>query len=301
MATTSSDAASKAVVAIQGTGVRHAILHGEGDLVRGEVDSDVDIVADRSVHEVVRGVAGQWQALGLYPIIVWPYDTGGTGSIFLTTLDARVGVQLDILHDPEGRGRYGVRSDLLLSAAHAGAEFTTVAPAQRSAYLLAKRISKGQTSEARQLVELVSPAEVDLDVLRPDVANVVRSFMESGSIHDGWKRNPSPGRLLGRLRHPVGAWVELAADDSENVAAELISRFGLFLPHAVHIPGPHLGAWMTSVAPIRWRAGIVASHGRRARITPAPDLSIPERVSVDEACHRTVLALSLRTTESDAG
>jgi hypothetical protein len=300
MATTSSDAALKAVVAIQGTGVRHAILHGEEDLVRGDVDSDVDIVADRAVHEVVRSVADQWQALGLYPVIVWPYDTGGTGSIFLTTLDAGVGVQLDILHDPEARGRYGVRTDRLLRAAHAGDEFTTVAPTQSAAYLLAKRISKGQTSEARRLVELVPPAEIDLDVLRPDVADVVRSFMRDGSSNTGWRRKPSPGRLLTRLRNPVGAWIELSADDSKDVAAELISRFALFLPHAVLIPAPHLGTWVASVAPTRWRAGIVASHGRRIGITPTPDLSILDRVSVDEACRRTVVAISRRSTEPEA-
>ena len=300
MATTSSDAALKAVVAIQGTGVRHAILHGEGDLVRGDVNSDVDIVADRSVHEVVRAVAEQWQVLGLYPVIVWPYDIGGTGSIFLTTLDAGVGVQLDILHDPEAQGRYGVRSDRLLSVAHAGDEFTTVAPAQTAAYLLAKRISKGQSAEARRLVELIPPAEIDLDVLRPDVANVVRSFMRDGSSNMGWRRKPSPSRLIARLRNPVGAWVELSADHSEDVAAEMISRFALFLPHAVLIPAPHLGTWVASVAPTRWRAGIVASHGPRRGITPAPDVSILDQVSVDEACRRTVVAISRRSTESVA-
>jgi hypothetical protein len=290
----------KAIVVIQGTGVRHAILHGEGDLVRGKVDTDVDIVTDRSVHEVARSAASQWQAIGLFPIIVWPYDTGGTGSIFLSTLDARTGVQLDILYDPEGRGRYGVKSDLLLNGALAGEQFTTVAPAQRTAYLLAKRISKGQTSEARRLIDLVPPAEVDLAVLRPAVAEVVRSYLEDGSSQTGWQRRPSPGRLLARLRNPVGAWVELAADDDDVVAAELISRFRLFLPHAVLTPAPNLGAWVTAVAPVRWRAGIVASHGRRSPIIPAPDVSIPERVSVDEACRRTVSALSLRITESDA-
>jgi hypothetical protein len=290
----------KAVVAIQGTGVRHAILHGEGDLVRREVDSDVDIVADRAVHAVVRSVAGHWKDLGLYPVIVWPYDPGGTGSIFLTTLDARVGVQLDILYDPEGRGRYGVKSDLLLNGALAGDQFTTVAPSQRAAYLLAKRLGKGQTSEARRMMDLVPPAGVDLDVLRSDIADLVRAYMEGGSSPTGWQRRPSAGLFLTRLRNPVGAWVELEADDSHVVAAEVISRFGRFVPHAELISAPNLGAWMTSVAPIRWRAGIVASHGRRARISPAPDLSILERVSVDEACRQTVLALSRRITESEA-
>jgi hypothetical protein len=300
MATTSSDAAMRAVVAIQGTGVRYAILHGEEDLVRGEVDSDVDIVADRDVHGVARSVADKWQALGLYPVIVWPYDPGGTGSIFLTTLDARVGVQIDILYDPEGRGRYGVKSDLLLNGALAGEQFTTVTPSQRAAYLLAKRLGKGQTSEARRMIDLAPPAGVDLDVLRSDIADLVRAYMEGGSSPTGWQRRPSPGLLLTRLRNPVGAWVELQANDSDVVAAELISRFGRFLPHAKLLSAPNLGAWMTSVAPVRWRAGIVASHGRRARITPAPDLSIPGRVSVDDACRRTVLALSRRFTESEA-
>ena len=300
MATTSSDAALKAVVAIQGTGVRHAILHGEAELVRGDVHSDVDIVADRSVHEVVRSVAEHWEALGLYPVIVWPYDTGGTGSIFLTTLDARTGVQLDILHDPEARGRYGVRSDLMLSAAQAEGEFTTVAAPQRIAYLLAKRISKGEISEARRLIEIIPPAGVDLDVLRPDVADAVHSFLKDASSDEGWRRKPSLGRLLERLRHPVGGWVELLADNSEEIAYGLISRFGLFLPHARFISAPHLGTWTTSVAPTRWRAGIVASHGPRIGIIPSPDLSIVDRVSVGEACERTVTALSSRSAPHTA-
>jgi hypothetical protein len=218
----------------------------------------------------------------------------------LTTLDAGVGVQLDILHDPEARGRYGVRSDLLLSGARVGGEFTTVAPAQGVAYLLAKRISKGQTSEARRLMEGASSGDIDLDVLRPDVADVVRGLMKDGSTHSGWRRTPSPRRLLSRLRNPAGAWVELSTENSEAVAAELISRFGQFLPHAALVPAPNLRTWLTSVAPTRWRAGIVASHGPRTGPTPAPDVSIRERVSVDEACRRTVMALSRRSIESAA-
>lgn len=296
MATTSSDAALKAVVAIQETGVRFAILHGEAELARGEVDSDVDLVADRAVHDVVRSVSERWEARGLYPVIVWPYDIGGTGSVFLTTLDARVGVQLDVLHDPDARGRYGVRSDRLLGAAEAGGRFATVAPAERFAYLLAKRISKGETSEAQRLIEFLPPDGVDLKVLRPDIADVVGSFLSDGSINERWSRKPSLGRLYTRLRRPVGGWVELRADNSEEVASEMISRFRLFLPRARCISAPHIGTWMTSVAPTRWRAGIVASHGPRIGVTPAPDLSIADRVTVDEACRRTVMSLAGRYT-----
>ncbi|MGH8950712.1 MAG: hypothetical protein ACRDX9_04745, partial [Acidimicrobiia bacterium] len=137
MATTSSDAAFEAVAALEEAEVRFAVLHGEGELARREVDSDIDIVSDRPVHELVRASARHWAAAGLYPMIVWPYDVGGTGSVFLATQDAQQGVQLDLLHDPSGRGRYGARSDRLLSVSRPGSRFTTVAPGEQMAYLLA--------------------------------------------------------------------------------------------------------------------------------------------------------------------
>lgn len=138
MATTSPEAALAAVAAIEETGVRFAILHDEATLAAEGVTSDVDMVVDRSAHEVVRAVAPAWARRGLYPVMVWPYDVGGTGSIFLSTSNAGEGAQLDVLHDPEGRGRYGAMSDLLLDRIEPGRRFPTSRPAEQTAYLLAK-------------------------------------------------------------------------------------------------------------------------------------------------------------------
>jgi len=297
MATTSPEAALNAVAAIEKTDVRFAILHNETALAAGAVSSDVDMVVDRAVGELVRAVAGGWAACGLYPIIVWPYDVGGTGSIFLTSSDAREGAQLDILHDAAGRGRYGARSDLLLGRVEAGRRFPIVSPAERAAYLLAKRLSKGKIDEALRLVDQAASTGIALEVLEPRVADVVAAFIRDGSMPRRWRRIPSPGHILTRLLHPVGGWVEIRTENGEALAEELIRRFGRFLPHARHIAAPHLATWTTSVAPIRWRAGVVASHGARIGMTPAPDVLIEGPASTDEACEMAVLSLASRYTE----
>jgi len=294
MATTSPDAAFEAVVAIEEAEVRFAVLHGEGELAGRQVDSDIDLVADRPVHELVRASALHWANAGLYPVIVWPYDVGGTGSVFLTTEDARQGVQLDVLHDPPGRGRYGARSDRLLDAPIAGSRFATVAPGEQMAYLLTKRLGKGDTAGARTLVESATPTDIAFDVLRPDIADLVRSFVENGTSPRGWDRRPVPGHFIARLGRPAGGWVELRGEGSKDVATELISRFARFLPHTRCIGSPHIGTWATSVAPIRWRAGLVVSHGKRIGITPRPDISIDDSASVSEAAAITVSSLAAR-------
>jgi hypothetical protein len=299
MATTSPDAAFDAVAAIEEAKVSFAVLHGEAALARREVDSDIDVVSDRPVYELVRASTQHWAAVGLYPLIVWPYDVGGTGSVFLTTQDAQQGVQLDFLHDPSGRGRYGARSDRLLDVPVAGRRFTTVAPGEQMAYLLAKRIGKGDPAGARRLVEGASSRDIALDVLRPDIADVVRSFVENGTTPRGWDRRPAPGHFITRLLRPAGGWVELRGKGSERVATELTSRFARFLPHARCIASPHFAGWATSVAPVRWRAGLVASYGPRSRIAPRPDLSIDGPVSTDEAAARIVARLAGRYTHPD--
>jgi len=294
MATTSAGAALSAVAAIEKSRAGFAVLHDEPALARGEVASDVDLVVDRDVFQLARTVMKEWVGLDLHPVVVWPYDVGGTGSIFLTTSDAGQGVQLDVLHDTKGSGRYGARSDLLLGSAVPGERFTTVAAAERAAYLLAKRLSKGEVDKARELSASLSASGVDLEVLRPDIATMVGSFLANETIPEAWERKPSWGHLVSRLRQPAGAWVELLGEDAITVAAELAMRFGRILPHARSLAGPHIGGWATSVAPIRWRAGLVVSHGKRIGITPRPDISIDDSASVSEAAAITVSSLAAR-------
>lgn len=297
MATTSPEAALGAVAAIEEAGMRFAVLHNEEGLAHRATSSDVDIVADRSAQDVIRVVGEHWHRLGLHPVVVWPYDVGGTGSIFLSTADAGDGVQLDVLYDTRGRGRYGVRSGMLLDAALPGERFPTVAPPERLAYLLAKRIYKGELDEARRLAEGMggTPDAIALDVLEPATARDVRAFLGDGSAQPRQSRL-GLGRLMSRLRTPVGAWVEISGQDARQLAAGLVERFGSFLPRAVFLPTPSLGAWVTTVAPVRWRAGIVATYGAaRSRVTPRPDVSIENAHSTEEACRVVVKALTRRT------
>jgi hypothetical protein len=303
MATTSPEAAQSAVAAIEEAGVRFAVLHNEEGLARGATSSDVDIVADRSVHDVVQVVGQRWHRVGLHPVVVWPYDVGGTGSIFLSTADAGDGVQLDVLFDTRGRGRYGVHSGMLLDAGLAGERFPTVAPPERLAYLLAKRIYKGELDEAARLAKGASaaPDSIALNVLEPATARDIRDFLKDGSGQPRQSRL-GLGRLMSRIRTPIGAWIEVEGQDAKQVAAGLASRFGRFLPHAVSLPAPSLGTWVTGIAPVRWRAGIVATYGTMgSTLTPRPDVSIQGPHSTDAACHMTVAALTHRILGTGSG
>src|SRR5690606_34870843 len=122
--------------------VTFAVIHGEDRLVRHKVASDVDLVVDRPVHDLVGAVGEEWRGVGLYPVVVWPYDVGGTGSVFLFTPDAADGVQLDVLFDPGGAGQYGIRSGALLDRREPGQVFPRVSSEAAAVYLLSKRVGK---------------------------------------------------------------------------------------------------------------------------------------------------------------
>lgn len=257
----------------------------------GQVRSDVDLVVDRPIARVVATAAASWRERGLWPVAAWPYDVGGTGSVFLATEDAAGGVQLDLLHDLQGRGRYGARSGRLLEGSVPGQAFPTVAPLPTTAYLVVKRHLKGMTEVAAELAGGVDAGELREaadDALVADRAALVRSFLD-GVVPPVPARPPSVTRLVGRMLHPVGAWLSVA--EAEH-GRSLVERFGRFLPHARLVRVDSRWDWVRSVVPVRWRPGIVISPPRAG--WPAPDVVLAAAGDVDTVGRQAVEALSRR-------
>ena len=99
MPTTSGELARACLAGLRDAGAKFAVLHDYEQLESDRM-SDVDIVVGQDPRTVIRATESMWRERGLLPIILWPYDIGGTATLFLATPDARDGVQLDMLHDP---------------------------------------------------------------------------------------------------------------------------------------------------------------------------------------------------------
>ena len=168
-------------------------LHG---FERFESDnlSDIDIVVGSNPRAVVRVAESSWRRRGLLPIVLWPYDVGGTHTVILATPNAKDCVQLDMLYDVNGRGRYGVRSDALLASRGPGTVAPTVSEVARLVYLWQKRQLKGDTEAVtwlRRQASLVDPNELlDMSIRITGSPEPARGLTESGTVevHGSWRR-----------------------------------------------------------------------------------------------------------------
>lgn len=278
MATTSPQLAFSALDAMREAGVRFALLHGRDRLLDGEV-SDVDLAVSVPVASVISRTRPIWGAGGLLPVVVWPYDVGGTATVFLTTEDAGEGVQLDLLHDTDGRGRYGVRSEFLVDSADAST-LPSVSKASELVYLWRKRTIKGQQGE------LASLSEQARRLHYPDLAETSAAITGSVSTAEHLVEGvPSVRpiqpplisraiRIGHRVAAPVGFWAHTL---DERVAEDLVARFSRFLVRVGIEPVPQVGGrmvwWVSHVQPVRVRPGLFASFGPAPR-WPNPDVVV---------------------------
>lgn len=297
MATTNGELAREAVDAVVNSEVHAVVLHGEESLAAARVTSDVDLVVDRSVTAVVAAVRDEWARRGLVPLIVWPYDVGGTGTVFLSTPDATDGVQLDLLHDPGGEGQYGARSDALLAASEAGDRFERVSPTAAAPYLLSKRLRKGQMGRAKEVVAEHESAELQgavAAILRADIGREVSAFIANGEVGKR-KKSVGAGRLLRRVMRPVGAWVAVEKDADGTISGALAARFGRFLPKSEVVTTSGAMDWIRRVAPLRWRAAIAFEPDGRRRMGIRPEVTV-KAIDGVEGCSAVVVETLARRT-----
>jgi hypothetical protein len=250
-------------------GVEYAVLHAAERIRAGTVASDLDIVVAGDPGILIAGLVDELRDVGLTPVMDWNYDLGGTRTVFLAADGGQDGIQLDLLADPEGRGRYGVRSNLLLAGRHFDGRLPVLAARDEVVYLLSKRLIKG---DRRRVAELVAAASADPEVpsrvaqlLVPSVATAVRAVL------DGRRAKPParPGRRLAtgvrlarRFSRPVGFWFHIT---DRRVAEEVRDRVARFIPHvtlAAVSDGRSTAVWR------RWRTrlgpGIALSTGNAA-------------------------------------
>jgi hypothetical protein len=301
MATTDSRLALTSLEGMRTAGVRFALLHGADRLSAGDV-SDVDLVVGEDPAAVVRRAAAPWEARGLIPVLLWPYDIGGTATVFLAIPDASEGVQLDLLYDPGGVGKYGVRSRTLLASATQAAALPQVSDVASLVYQWQKRTAKRDVARLDDLTGLAG--SIDPRVL------LATSKVVTGSSEAAWHmlegkpgsraRRPhhpllQASRLRHRLANPVGFW---AHTPRAEIATEMTQRFSRFLVCAASQPTPSPARqpawWVTTVMPTRLRPGVFVSHG------PLPRWRAPDAVltasSADEAARQFTSAMNARLT-----
>ena len=288
ISTTSAPLARAAVDSLMESGVSLALLHREADLLSGDVGSDVDMAVGEPPRQLLTRSLSRLHAAGLHPVVVWEYDVAGTATVFLSTGSASDGVQLDLLFDPEGHGKYGVRTKAMIDAAKPGDRWPRADRLGELAYLIRKRQVKGDRPRMAELVaqaQSVPAAEFDEAVrttLSDPAAGEVMAMVRERSS-GGHRRPPAywalaTQRLGRRVLHPIGCWAELRGEGADHQSRALAARFGRFLLRGVASARPvgrpaQARWWAAEVAPVRWRAGLLVSWGGETPLV-SPDVVI---------------------------
>lgn len=277
MAITDGDLAAALVDALASSGHRLAVLHREADAAKGEVSSDIDLIADVPGPELMASCRPAIQALGLSLVSIWQYDYRSTTLVFATST-ATEGVQIDVVCDASGRGKYGLRTNRLLDRVVSGQRWHTLGPADAARYLLVKGSVKRQDNRIRA-------AEAELKGI-PATESFPGAFRELGPVHSLARWVMTLGRYTRRLTDPPGFWVHI---EQEGLQDEVYRRFARFMPYA-HKSNLTPATWARAHI-ARLRAGIYVTQGGRAHFA---DMVLKSGLTADEATRLIVSKMSQR-------
>ena len=138
----------------------------------------------------------------------------------------------------------------------------------------------------------------------PDTCDLVLQLVDGADPARFPKETPAYrrrnlGRKVARLAAPIGAWVEFDGPEAATAADLAIERLGRLINvarRADRPAGPGAALWWArTVAPVRWRPGLVAGVGTGGR--PMPDLVI-QSDHADTAVRTLVHGLAERATGS---
>jgi hypothetical protein len=166
--------------------IDYAVLHREEDVARGCVDSDVDVIVDRPVPRVLCTLLSHLSP-DVVLLMTWRYDVTSWSSFWARAGLADGGVQLDLSYDPEGWGRYGLRTTQMLARSEVGIRFRRLSPPAELLYLALKRSLKG---ELAQLHVVLANAAYDV----PQARALLGEFVAGRRAR--WARAALDGSIL---------------------------------------------------------------------------------------------------------
>lgn len=290
-------------------GVRIAVLHKEELLGTPDLNSDVDLAVEVPVAEALRRISAALEVIGLRAALLWPYDLGGTTTVFMTTANGDEGAQIDFLFDPTGRGRYGVCTGMMLGNLEPGRRFPVPSAVDQQLYLIRKGACKGQPDRVEAgLAELATLTSTDEAVARAQVLFSPRASGEMVRLLGGGETSakPAPNRPIGnawrragRVVRPIGLWAEIVGSEelASADAAKLEHRFARWLVHTNRGRRVQGAAgilwWIGQVAPVRLRPGLFLSWAEAPTWPPADvTFSAPGPEGLDRAASAIVDAFA---------
>lgn len=197
MGTSSVDSTKSVVTALREAGIPFALLHGADSYARGLIDSDLDIMLRDSPTGAINAIRSILEARGISLIFVWNSDRGTVNTFWWSTREV-AGCQIDMLFDPEGRNRFGFKTEPAWRFVDADVFPPRLVGDGLATYLAAKRISKGQYSQYKALRR--SGDRIASDLLRPRTRFAMRALKtRRGVVTFGvFTRLQSRGMRLGR-------------------------------------------------------------------------------------------------------
>lgn len=282
MATTGTSMGVRLLDALSALDSRTAVLHGEAEIAGGAIPSDIDTVVDAVPDQLIDRLLEQLETDGQSGgetdpsvILRWPYDRQST-TYFFADAGGNLGVQLDLVHDPDGAGRYGFKSGALLDRAEPGARWCRLHPDDEYLYVLRKRQVKRSEAEVARLLaripnevpELVNRAH---QAFRPEAATALETMLTTsrytdpgGAAFDRRIRNvaANPDYYLRRAREAVGWWVAMP-DVTPAVADEAVKPLVPLLPRVTVAAAGGRGS-VAKAKVARKRAGLYITAGTGA-------------------------------------
>jgi hypothetical protein len=274
-----------------------AVLHCEAAVASHSLTSDVDLcVADDPVTLMSR-VAYDMRSHGMYLVMIFPYDRC-SAAFFFCDADGKTGAQIDLVCDPRGVNKYGVRTEALLARRCSGVRWPRIDPLDEALYTLRKRQVKRDRrrfDEARAEVAALG-AEFARERTRDIFSSRARAGI-TGALDDRRPRLARTNgvwrsrlRRPGRLRHRCGFWAHVSSASGQNLSS-VAHRFDRFLISAEAVEEPTVLRVLSNA----WRPRLLLSPRRTGR-WPAPDahLVIAPLESEDSFARGLVLAMHER-------
>lgn len=235
--------------------IRWALLHSPPDDL-GSL-SDCDIAADSSGPEIVLRLRGHWERTGLHPIVHSYYDVGRGDAVWIWSEPEQAMLHLDVLSDPTGLGRLGIRTDLVLATTSSTRELAVADEAWRGVYRVSKDLARGRSHPGRLEALAGSAAAASVFGARPWPAWVMergltrenkmaRAYLRARIMIARLRRNgpvrlmgAQVGRRLSRATRRAGRWIHVSGPLAESASSLLEEVLGDSLP--VHRVGAGAG------------------------------------------------------------